>query len=136
MKNILKAILLVSNREVQRIAAGRTYWLSLLVFPLITILFFASLFSQGVPTKMPIAIVDLDHTALSRKYSRAIDVTQISEVTQYPASAADAMSQLRSGKIYGFVVRPTCSCMLFPGQPQISFDHHNNSSDSRWTYAE
>ena len=81
MKQIITSIWEVAKREVYRMSSRPLYILAVVVFPLLSILFFASLFKEGVPTKMPIAIVDLDNTVTSRKIARNIDVTQLSMVT-------------------------------------------------------
>jgi len=98
-----------------------------LIFPILTILFFGSLFKEGIPTKMPIAIVDLDNTAISRKIARNIDVTPLSRVTALLQSETEAMSQLRSGDIYGFVILPRNfqSDILSSKQPVVSYYYHN-----------
>ena len=103
------------------------YIIVTLILPILSILFFASLFKEGVPTKMPIAIVDLDQTAVSRKIARNIDVTPLSRVTEYLQSESQAMSELRSGNIYGFVVLPQKlqADILASRQPVISYYYQN-----------
>ncbi|HPG34505.1 MAG TPA: ABC transporter permease, partial [Lentimicrobium sp.] len=78
--------------------------------------------------KMPIAIVDLDQTSVSRKFCRNIDVTSLTSVIQYPQSETEAMSALRSGSIYGFVVLPKGlqADILTSKQPVISYYYHNS----------
>jgi len=127
MNSILKKILEVANREINRMSSRGLYILVVLVLPIITILFFASLFKEGVPTKMPIAIVDLDQTASSRKIARNIEVTPLSTVKQYLQSETEAMSQLRTGNIYGFVVIPKNlqADILASRQPVISYYYQN-----------
>lgn len=127
MKSILKNILEVANREVNRMSSRSLYILVVLVLPILTILFFASLFKEGVPTKMPIAIVDLDQTSSSRKIARNIEVTPLSTVKQHLQSEAEAMSQLRTGNIYGFVVIPKNlqADILASRQPVISYYYQN-----------
>ena len=103
------------------------YILVVLVFPILTILFIGSLFKEGVPTKMPIALVDLDQTAISRKLVRNIDVTPLSEITEHLQSENEAMSELRTGNIYGFVVLPKNlqADILASRQPVISYYYQN-----------
>ena len=76
---------------------------------------------------MPIAIVDLDQTATSRKIARNIDVTALSQVTMHLLSETEAMSELRTGNIYGFVVLPKNlqADILISKQPVISYYYHN-----------
>jgi len=127
MKQIIKSIYEVASREVNRMTSRSLYFLAVLIFPILTILFFGSLFKEGVPTKMPIAIVDLDQTATSRKIARNIDVTALSQVTMHLLSETEAMSELRTGNIYGFVVLPKNlqADILISKQPVISYYYHN-----------
>lgn len=103
------------------------YIIVVLVLPILSILFFSSLLKEGVPLKMPVAIVDLDQTATSRKICRAIDVTPLSSVTEYLQSEIEAMSELRTGNIYGFVVIPKNfqSDIFESHQPVISYYYQN-----------
>jgi ABC-2 type transport system permease protein len=127
MKSILSNIWKVAKREVNRMLSRKLYILVVLVFPILSILFFSSLFKEGVPTKMPIAIVDLDQTAISRKLARNIEVTPLSNVTEYLQSEKEAMSELRSGNIYGFVLLPKNlqADILASKQPEISYYYQN-----------
>jgi len=127
MKSILKSIIEVAKRETYRMSSRGLYILVVLVLPILSILFFGSLFKEGVPTKMPIAIVDLDQTPSSRKIARNIDVTPLSQVTEYLQTETEAMSELRTGNIYGFVVLPKNlqADLLISRQPVISYYYQN-----------
>jgi ABC-2 type transport system permease protein len=115
------------KREVARMSSRSLYITVVLVLPILSILFFSSLLKEGVPAKMPIAIVDLDNTATSLKVARAIDVTPLSKVTEYLQSETEAMSELRTGNIYGFVILPKNmqTDILASRQPVISYYFHN-----------
>jgi len=127
MKLLITSIWEVMKREVARMSSRGLYFIVVLVLPILSILFFSSLLKEGVPTKMPIAIVDLDNTATSRKIARTIDVTPLSKVTEYLQSETEAMSELRTGNIYGFVVLPQNlqADILASHQPVISYYYHN-----------
>lgn len=127
MKSILSSICEVANREIKRMSSRGLYILVTVILPILSILFFASLLKEGVPTKMPIAIVDLDQTVSSRKLARNIDVTPLSRVTEYLQSESEAMSELRTGNIYGFVVIPKNlqADILASRQPVVSYYYQN-----------
>ncbi|HOW31655.1 MAG TPA: ABC transporter permease [Bacteroidales bacterium] len=127
MKSILLNILKVARRETERMLSRKLYILTVLIFPVATILFFCSLMKEGVPTKMPIAVVDLDNTATSRKMARNIDVTPLSDVVMNLQSEKEAMSALKSGKIYGFIVLPENlqSDIMTSRQPIVRYYYHN-----------
>jgi len=129
-KTMIQRIILIRSvaaREINRMTSRSLYFLVVLVFPLLGILFFSSLMKQGVPTRMPIGIVDLDQTATSRKIARNIDVTPLSKVTMSLQSEKEAMSQLRTGNIYGFVILPKNlqADILTSRQPVISYYYQN-----------
>ncbi len=127
MKAILSSIWEVAVREINRMSSRGLYIFVTILLPVLSILFFSSLFREGVPTKMPIAIVDLDQTVSSRKIVRNIDVTPLSKVTEHLQSESEAMSELRSGNIYGFVVLPKNmqADILASRQPVISYYYQN-----------
>jgi ABC-2 type transport system permease protein len=128
MKSILNNILKVAKREIQRMSSKSIYLLVLIVFPALTTLFFSSLFSEGVPTRMPVAIVDLDQSATSRKMTRNINATPTCQVVMNLQSEAEAMSELRTGHIYGFVILPNNlqADILSSRQATISYYYHNS----------
>ncbi len=115
-------------RDLYRMSSRWLYILAVVVFPLLSILFFGSLFREGVPSDMPIAVVDLDQTATSRKIVRNIDITQLSKVAMILPTEAEAMSQMRSGKIYGFVVIPKNlqADIMASRQAVVSYYYHNS----------
>jgi ABC-2 type transport system permease protein len=127
MKLLITRIWEVAKREVNRMSSRALYTIVILVLPLISILFFSSLLKEGVPVKMPIAIVDLDQTSTSRKIARTIDVTPLSTAAKYLQSETEAMSELRKGNIYGFVVIPRNlqTDILAANQPVISYYFQN-----------
>lgn len=128
LKSIIEGIKAVAEREVHRITSKSLYILVMLVFPLLSILFFGSLFKDGIPTKMPIAIVDLDQSVTSRKMARSINATPMANVTEYLQSEIDAMTELRKGNIYGFVILPKNlqADIMASRQPEISYYFHNS----------
>ncbi len=127
MKPIISSVWEVARREVNRMTSRSLYLLVILILPVISTLFFTSLLKTGVPTKMPIAIVDLDQTSTSRKLARNIDVTALSQVIMNLQSETEAMSELRTGNIYGFVVlqKNLQSDILASRQPVISYYYQN-----------
>ncbi|HWJ86616.1 MAG TPA: ABC transporter permease [Pelagibacterium sp.] len=98
--------LLVARREVRRIARRPALWFFVLVFPILIFLMLASIFRVGVPTDLPVAVVDLDRSALSRQIVQAVDAMPEVSVAQRPLELAEARQLLLSGKAYGVVLIP------------------------------
>ena len=127
MKSTINRILAIARREVYRMSSRKLYFLAVLVFPVLSMLFFASVMKEGLPTRLPIAVVDLDQTVTSRKFVRNIDATQSSSVGMQLNSENEAMSELRKTNIYGFVMFPrNMQADIMAGrQPVVSFYYQN-----------
>jgi ABC-2 type transport system permease protein len=65
--------------------------------------FFVTFFDEGQPTKMPIGVVDLDNSSLSRQFVRNLDATQQAKVVIKVESHREARQEMQRGNIYAFV---------------------------------
>ena len=63
----------VLRRELVRLTHQPMYFVLMLVLPVVSFAFFALLFNKGVARDIPIAVLDDDHTSLSRKVTQMID---------------------------------------------------------------
>ena len=68
--------------------------------------FYPLAYQAEVVKKMPIAVVDLDHSTLSRKLIRLVDAGEATAVVSRPSSLSDAQKEFLSRKISGIVVIP------------------------------
>lgn len=66
----------------------------------------AWMFSAGVPRGLPVAVVDLDRSALSRELVRQLQASPGLAVATRPASLQQALSQARSLDVYAVVHIP------------------------------
>ena len=87
---------------------GRQPWdLALLAwFPAASLALLLWMFSAGVPTGLPIAVVDQDHSTGSRELIRRMASMRGLAVTVQPSSLEAARSAVRSGAVYGIVHIP------------------------------
>lgn len=82
-------------------------WLcGMILLPVALMLFFAGLLAPGLPLKVPTAIVDLDHSSMSRQITRDLNATELIDITECTESYDKALSDVRSGRIMGFFVIP------------------------------
>ena len=101
------SVLLASiKRGITRLATRKTYLAAMVVVPLLCTWFFGSVLGTGVPEKVPTAVVDLDHSEMSRAMTRSLNAQQLIDVTMRAESYDQAMTALREGKIFGFYVIP------------------------------
>ena len=103
---MMQALHRVFVRELQRVRTNKIYLATLTLLPAVSILIFASLFSGGIPQKLAIAVVDEDHSALSRKVVEMIAATSEVNVRYMPSNIYEAERLIRQGKAYAMVVIP------------------------------
>ncbi|HEY3382805.1 MAG TPA: ABC transporter permease [Vicinamibacterales bacterium] len=97
----------VTKREFGRIFASWYYLILLVVLPIASFAILWTIFGDGVPRDLPLAVVDQDHSALSRQLTRMVDATpSLSVAVQVPDLEA-ARSLILRNKVYGFIVIPS-----------------------------
>lgn len=94
------------HREVRRLTSRRIYVWIMIIIPIGCAGFFLSLLSTGLPTKVPVAVVDLDNSALSRQTIRDLGASQLIDISYHLDSYHQALEAVREGVIYGFFIVP------------------------------
>ena len=95
----------VVRRELRIMRNRPIYLLGSVVTVAFCAIFFLTFLKQGLPHHLPIGIVDLDNSSLSRNFSRQLDATQLGKVLKYD-SFAQAREDMQSGKITAVCVIP------------------------------
>lgn len=120
---VLRAIWLVAKREVCRWGKSPIYFFCMLVAPIISVLFFLSLMKEGLPTNLPVGVVDLDGSSNSRNLIRQLDAFEQAQVILTTVSFTEARRAMQEGKIYGiFYIPENFGADATTGhQPKLSF---------------
>lgn len=100
------AIKAVWARENRRIMASKWHLSLVTWLPLVCMLVLYAIFSSGVPRDLPIAVVDQNHSNLSRSLTRYIDSSPSLAVTQQLSSLQTGKELMQSGEVYGLLVIP------------------------------
>jgi ABC-2 type transport system permease protein len=103
LNNIIYSIAATITREMKRMIRRPIYFLGTVGVMGFTYLFFLTFFNEGQPNKMPIAVVDMDNSSISRQFIRNLKATQQAEVVMLLKSHREAREEMQKGKIYGFV---------------------------------
>ena len=113
----------IAKRECKILRKNRIYGFCMLVFPLLSLLFFTSLMDEGLPEDMPVGVVDLDNTSTSRSIVRRLDSFQNSQVVAHYASVAEARHAIQENEIYAFLYIPkgTTEELISSRRPKISY---------------
>jgi len=111
------------KRECKILYKNPIYGFCMVVFPLLSLLFFTSLMDEGLPEDMPVGIVDLDNTSTSRSLVRRLDAFQNSAVVASYPSVAEARRAIQENQIYAFLYIPegTTEKLLSARRPKVSF---------------
>ena len=99
----MKAVL---RREMRRIVTRPLELLLLVVLPALALGFTWAIFSAGLPRELPVAVVDQDHSRLSRQLVRMIDATPAVHVAERPADPKAAEELVLAGRAYAYVLLP------------------------------
>ena len=94
------------RREVRRMCSRKMYLFGMVIVPVFVGVFFLSILDRGLPEPVPTAIVDLDHSTMSRTVTRSLNALQVLDVRESCESYDDALADVRSGKVFGFFVIP------------------------------
>lgn len=81
-------------------------WVAMFLLPLFIFLFVGSMFSEGLPTKIPAAIIDRDGTSLSREITQTLGGMQMVDLRKTANSFTEARQDMQRGDIYGFFLIP------------------------------
>lgn len=95
----------VVRRELRIMRNRPIYLLGSVVTVAFCAIFFLTFLKQGLPHDLPIGIVDLDNSSLSRNFARQLDATQLGKILKYD-SFAEAREDMQSGKITAVCVIP------------------------------
>ena len=119
----------ITKREMKILMKNPIYGCCMLLFPLLTMLFFTSLLDEGVPQEMPVGVVDLDNTSTTRALVRRLDAFQTSKVVDNYSSVAAARHAMQENQIYGFLYIPKgmTDNLLSSRRPKVSFYYSNVS---------
>lgn len=90
----------------RQLVSRKIYLVLMLIVPLAGAFFFVDLMDEGLPLKVPSAVVDLDHSSLSRQVTRNLQAGELIDVVERPESYTDALDLVRRGRIFGFFLIP------------------------------
>lgn len=94
------------RREIREMGSRKTYLFGMVLVPALMVVFFLSLLHSGLPRKVPTAVVDLDHTPLSRSLTRNLDSNEMIDIVSSAESFDEALAEVRRGETFGFFIIP------------------------------
>lgn len=98
-------IIAVARRELRIIRQRPIYLLGSVGVIAFCTIFFLTFLRDGLPSDIPIGLVDYDYSSTSRNFSQQLDATQLGKVIHYDSFAA-AREDMNRGKISAVCVIP------------------------------
>lgn len=102
----MKRILLIALEELRNILRDQGVFLFVLIVPLAYPLLYAFIYDNETVRDVPVAVVDLSQSPLSRQFTRMLDSTPEVAVTERCGSVEEARELNRRGEVYAIVVIP------------------------------
>lgn len=75
--------------------------------PALAVVVLWAIFSSGIPRELPVAVVDLDHSSLSRKLVRYLDASPALHVVESFTSVHAGQAAIQSGEVYALISVPS-----------------------------
>lgn len=114
-------------REWRRLLSRPIYLFCIFIVPLVSAVMLTSLMGEGLPTDMPVGLVDMDNTTTTRNIARNLDAFQNTRIAYKFADVTEARHAMQRGEIYAFYYFPkgTTEKLLRQEQPKVSFYTNN-----------
>lgn len=123
IRNVRDRLVYIRRREIRMFSHRPVFLFCIIIAPVVCILFFTTLMAEGLPKRLPAAIVDEDNTHVTRIVCRLLDAFEETDVKHVYKDFHEARKAMQRGEIYGFFYLPkglTDDCEA-NRQPTISF---------------
>jgi ABC-2 type transport system permease protein len=119
----LQCIKAISKRELGIFNHRPLFLFTMIIAPLLVLIFFTTLMDKGLPTKLPAAIVDEDNTHVTRIVGRILGSLEETEIVTHYNNVNQARDAMQRGEIYAFFYLPhnTTRDVMSNRQPTVSF---------------
>lgn len=97
----------ILGRELRQIAARPALAFMLAPMPLLIFLALAAIFAPGLPRDLPVAVVDLDGSTLSRQVVRMVDAASDVAVAEQVPTLGEARQALVARRVYAILMIPS-----------------------------
>lgn len=127
MKKPATGIRIIFKREWKRIFSSKICIWGMIVAPLLTFGVLMYMMHEGLPTKIPIAVVDQDNSSTSRALIRQLDAFSKTSIEFKSLSFKDARISMERAEIYGIFTIPKdfAKDAISGNRPKIVFYTNN-----------
>lgn len=94
------------KRGLVQLVRRQLYWLVMIVVPILCAIFLLELMKAGTIHRVPVGIVDLDNSMVSRRIERNLMGMQQVDIVDHYTDYRAALDAVQRGDIYGFILIP------------------------------
>lgn len=94
------------QRGCRKLVERKIYFFTVLVVPIFFTFFMMNMMHEGLPLKIPVAMVDQDGSSVSRQVTRQLGASELIDIAYTVNTYAEAMDLMKSGKTFGFYLIP------------------------------
>lgn len=105
-RKIKSGLLRVLIREIRWILREPSFIIIMFVLPVVMFFIFTSMFSNGVPRDIPVAVLDCDNSVLSREVIRRLDSIPSLKVSGSINTLYEGRAALHRGDVYAVIYIP------------------------------
>lgn len=119
----MRRLIILFKRELRLFAHRPMFLFTMIVAPVLCLVFFTTLMSDGLPVKLPAGLVDEDDTHITRIVVRILGSMEETDLCHRYASFSEARQAVQRGEIYGFfhIPRGLTEEAIAQRQPRLSF---------------
>ncbi|MET0674265.1 MAG: ABC transporter permease [Bradyrhizobium sp.] len=128
-RQLRRGFWLVFFREIDWLFRRRFLLAFITLVPLALMALLTGIFSAGLATRLPIAVLDLDGSDLSRSIIRMVDATPDTAVAVRAGELAEGRGMILSGKVHGLLMLPqNLERDVFAGRrPEVVFFYNTQT---------
>lgn len=101
-----KGIIAIAKREWRRIFSSKICIFGMLVAPILSVVILVSMMKPGLPSKIPIVVVDLDDSGTSRSLVRQLNGFSKTEIKYKTANFEEARDMMERWEVYAILSIP------------------------------
>lgn len=94
------------KRELRRMMIRPLYLFASVGVMVLCTFFFLTIMQKGAPERMPVAVVDKDHTAISRRLCHEMEATSSVTIALVTTDYTEARRAMQRGEVYGILEIP------------------------------
>jgi len=124
----MKSFLHIVKREFRLLFHNKSMFVFAVILPFISFLFFHTLLINSVARDLPVAVVDLDNSSVSRNIISQLDATPELKVSFKPISQLEGEALIKELKVYGLITIPKNLGKELKQGKQVTIINQFNSS--------